>query len=260
LRTLVEKLLPPSRATTVIDVGCGTGANLAYLDQKYRGLGIDTSADAIRLARKRFPGVEFIKGYAPADLGHWIDDARLITCMDVLEHVPDDFSLFSSLVAAVQPGTIMLITVPAEPRLWARHDESYGHYRRYETRRLVQIWEGLPIEPLMVSHFNSRLYPVIRAVRTVNRWRGNDRVVGRDGTDMALPAPPANRVLESIFAGESRTLCRALDGRGRGYRRGVSLMAVLRRLPGVSEMRGKPAGLAADLYDPVAHRPIAVAG
>ena len=85
-------------------------------------------------------------------------------------------------------------------------------------------------------------------------------MVGRDGTDMALPAAAANRILESIFAGEARTLGRALDGRGRGYRKGVSLIAVLRRLPGESEVRGKPPELAADLYDPVARRSLAAAG
>ncbi len=259
LRAVVAKLLPPSRSTTVIDVGCGTGANLAYLARDYRGIGIDTSVDAIRLARKRFTGAEFIEGYAPEDLGKRVDDARLITCMDVLEHVPDDFALCSSLVAALKPGAFLLITVPAEPQLWNRHDESYGHYRRYEARRFARIWDGLPVEPLLVSHFNSRLYPVVKAVRKINRWRGSDRVVGRDGTDMALPPALANRALESIFAGEARTLCRALDGRGRGYRKGVSLMAVLRRLPGTSGIRLKPADLAADLYDPIARRLTAAA-
>ena len=178
LRAVVAKLLPPSRSTTVIDVGCGTGANLAYLAQRIprhwnRHLGRRDPAGSKAIHRR-----EFIEGYAPEDLGKRVDDARLITCMDVLEHVPDDFALFSSLVAALKPGAFLLITVPAEPRLWNRHDESYGHYRRYEARRLAQIWEGLPVEPLLVSHFNSRLYPVVKAVRAVNRWRGSDRVVG----------------------------------------------------------------------------------
>ena len=88
-----SRLLPPSPEATVIDVGCGTGANLASLAADYRCIGIDTSPEAIRLARKRFPGVHFIHGFAPADLGRLIDDARLVLMMDVLEHVPDDFRL-----------------------------------------------------------------------------------------------------------------------------------------------------------------------
>src|SRR5947209_5326002 len=206
LRAIVEQILPPSPETTVIDVGCGTGANLASLAGDYRCIGIDTSPDAIRLARKRFPAVHFIQGYAPADLGRLVDDAKLVLLTDVLEHVPDDFRLFSTLDEAIPPGAYLLATVPADQRLWNRHDESFGHYRRYDRDRLTQLWDGLPLEPLLVSHFNSRLYPLIKTVRTVNRWRGG--TAGDAGTDFRIPVRPLNRLFENIFAGERRKLCR----------------------------------------------------
>jgi SAM-dependent methyltransferase len=38
----------------VVDIGCGTGANLAAFADEYRCVGIDTSAEAIELARARF--------------------------------------------------------------------------------------------------------------------------------------------------------------------------------------------------------------
>ena len=191
-RAIVGQVLPASPDATVIDVGCGTGANLASLAAEYRCVGIDTSADAIRLAKERFPQTQFIQGYAPDDLGKIVDEARLVLMMDVLEHVPDDFSLFSAVAAAMQPGTFLLVTVPADLRLWSGHDESFGHYRRYDVRRLAKIWQGLPIEPLMVSHFNRRLYPLIKGVRAINRWRGPDRVAGRSGTDFSIPAARSN--------------------------------------------------------------------
>ena len=249
---MVGQLFPPSPETTIIDVGCGTGANLASLTGEYRCVGIDTSADAIRLAQERFPQTEFILGRAPDDLGKTIGEARMVLMMDVLEHVPDDFSLFSAVAAAVRPSTYLLITVPADLRLWSGHDESFGHYRRYDARRLAKIWEGLHIEPVMVSYFNRRLHPVIKSMRTWNRWRGAGKVSGRAGTDFALPPTGMNRLLENIFAGESRTLCRTLKtGRG-GYRKGVSLMAVLRRLDGHFDEREKPASIEPDYFDPAA--------
>jgi len=257
LRAVVGQVLPPSPATTIIDVGCGTGANLASLAEEYRCVGIDTSADAIRLAKQRFPQTEFIQGRAPDDLGRTVEEARLVLMTDVLEHVHDDFSLFSAVAAAVQPGTFLLITVPADLRLWTGHDESFGHYRRYDARRLAKVWEDLPIEPLLVSHFNRRLYPLIKSVRAVNRWRGPDRVAGLAGTDFRIPPAPVNRLLENIFAGEAGVLCRAMQtGRG-GYRKGVSLMALLQRKPGQIDIREKPAGIAADYFDPVAGRLVA---
>jgi hypothetical protein len=166
---------------------------------------------------------------APLALGKRMREARLVLMTDVLEHIADDFEIFSSLVAETLPGTFFVVTVPAELALWNRHDESHGHYRRYDRTRLSQVWEGLPIEPLLVSHFNRRLYPLIKGVRLFNRWRGEDRVVGQHGTDLQLPARPINCLLEKTFAGEATTLCRALAGQSQGYSRGVSLVAIMRR-------------------------------
>ena len=65
LQTLIRQLLPPNPTETIVDVGCGTGGNVAALAGDYRCIGIDPSADAIRLARSRFAGVEFVCGLAP---------------------------------------------------------------------------------------------------------------------------------------------------------------------------------------------------
>jgi SAM-dependent methyltransferase len=250
LRAVVEQIFPPSPETTVIDVGCGTGANLASLASDYRCIGIDTSPEAIRLARKRFPAVHFIQGFAPADLGRLMDDARLVLMMDVLEHVPDDFRLFSQIAESIPPGSYLLVTVPADQRLWNRHDQSFGHYRRYDRKRLAQLWDGLPLKTLLLSHFNSRLYPLIKTVRAVNRWRGE--VAGVAGTDFRIPAQPLNRLLENIFAGERRKLCRSLTRRRGGYRKGVSLIALLQRQAGSLAVRNKPFDAAPDFFDPIA--------
>ncbi len=258
LRSIVGQILPPSPVTTVIDIGCGTGANLAALADDYHCVGIDTSAEAIALAKHRFPRTRFIVGQAPDDLGPLIGKARLVLMMDVLEHVPDDFALFSAVAAAVRPGTFLLVTVPADQRLWTGHDESFGHYRRYNAARLEQVWDDLPIRPLLVSHFNRRLYPLVRAVRTVNRWRGRSKVAGLAGTDFSIPPRPVNRLLENIFAGEARVLGRAMRGEGRGYSRGVSLLALLQRGSGPLEVRGKPTDIAPDYFDPVAGRAVAL--
>lgn len=233
----------------VIDVGCGTGANIASLSDGYRCVGIDTSAEAIELARQRFAAVEFIHGFAPHDLGGHMADAQMITMMDVLEHVPDDFALLSSLLSATRPGTYVLLTVPADLSLWSEHDESFGHYRRYDRARFERIWAGLPVTPMLVSHYNARLFPLIKAVRSWNRRRG--RSGGVHGTDFNIPAAPVNRSFETIFAGERRILGQVLEGRRiSGYRTGVSLIAILRRDEGAIDVRSKPNDVAPDYFDP----------
>ncbi len=228
LGELVREVLRPSRQTTLLDVGCGTGGNLAALADDYHCIGIDPSPEAIRLAKDRYPRIEFLHGEAPDELPPAALRAKLVLLADVLEHVPDDRALFARLVAAARPGAHFLVTVPADASLWSPHDERHGHYRRYDRARFEQTWHGLPLEPRLVSHFNTRLYPLVKLVRGVNRRRGAAR--GAHGTDLKLPPAPVNRVLERIFRGEGRVLKELLGDRRRaGYAFGVSLIALLRR-------------------------------
>ncbi len=234
----------PSPQNLVVDVGCGTGGNLAALAGRYRCLGIDTSAEAVELARRRFPNVQFIAGRAPQDLGELAGQAKLVLLMRRPGARSDDYAMFSELLAAASPGCHFLVTVPADESLWSEHDESFGHYRRYDLERLEGIWSGLPATTLLVSHFNSRLLPAVRWIRSRNRRRG--RAAGRAGTDFWLPSRPVNSLLTAIFAGEARRLAAALHGRKHGYRAGASLVAVIRREPGPAAIRSKPAGLPPD--------------
>lgn len=250
LRRLVERVALPS--PTVVDVGCGTGANIAALAGAYSCAGIDPSAEAIELAQERFSGqateagVRFLCGSVPDDLDEPLRNADLFLLMDVLEHEADDFAYFSKLWAAIRPGAHLLVTVPADPSLWSAHDTAFGHYRRYDRARLARLWEGLPATTRLLSYFNARLFPLVKAVRAVNRWRGRTR--GEAGTDFRIPAWPINRALERLFAGEAERLLGAVDGAPQaGYGRGVSLVAILRREPGEVALRSKPADLRSEL-------------
>ena len=241
VRRLVESVLPPGADHTVIDVGCGTGANIASLADSYRTIGIDTSAEAIELARQRFPQVEFHCGYAPRDLGDRFADADLVMLNDVLEHVPDDFELLSSLLSAAKPGAYFLITVPADMALWSPHDVAFGHYRRYDLAQFRQIWNQLPVTELLVSPFNRRLYPVVKWIRTRNRRRGESS--GASGTDFTIPASPLNALLRTVFQSEGSGLVRGLRrGHAAADGQGVSLLAILRREPGRVKVAPSTAG------------------
>ncbi len=249
MQSLIEQVLPPNGKSTIVDVGCGTGGNLATLADSYKCVGIDTSEDAITLARKKFPTVKFLQGLAPDDLGETAAEAKLFLLMDVMEHVEDDFALLSNLFAAAAPGAYFLITVPADMALWSPHDVSFGHYRRYTQPRLERVWRDLPAKPLLCSYYNSRLYPIVRAIRTKNRLLRKSQ--GEAGTDFAIPSPRVNKTLERLFAGESNRLVKILRGqKQRGYRRGVSLVALLQREAGPVSTLEKPNDVTPDYFDP----------
>jgi SAM-dependent methyltransferase len=53
LFALLRKRLGPSADREILDAGCGTGINLAYLEEFGRVTGVDVSEEAIRFCRKR---------------------------------------------------------------------------------------------------------------------------------------------------------------------------------------------------------------
>jgi 2-polyprenyl-3-methyl-5-hydroxy-6-metoxy-1,4-benzoquinol methylase len=53
LNDLIRAILPPTHNSTIVDVGCGTGGNLASLAADYECVGIDSSRHAIELAAAR---------------------------------------------------------------------------------------------------------------------------------------------------------------------------------------------------------------
>jgi SAM-dependent methyltransferase len=226
MQRLVRRVLPPSPSAIVVDVGCGTGANIASMRDWYRCVGIDTTPRAIEIARRRFPSLEWITGPAPGALGATARHADMFLSMDVLEHV-DDVAMFRGLFAVAKVGALFYINVPADMALWSQHDVSFGHLRRYDAARLRALWSDLPASTLLLSHFNARLYPIVRVVRTLANLRGGS--FGRGGTDLRQPPGPLNRALTGIFAGEGARLERVLDGTATPYAFGSSLVAVVRK-------------------------------
>jgi SAM-dependent methyltransferase len=252
LRTLGEAILPPDGGR-VLDVGCGTGANVAAFSDRHDAVGVDPSPEGIRLARDRFPDARFLEGTVPGTGDAEARAADLVLLTDVIEHVPDDFELTSAILALMKPGAHLLLTVPAHPELWSVHDVTFGHYRRYTIDRLRAVWHGLPVSERLVSHYNARLFPLIRLVRRIGARLG--RASGHENTDLRVPPAPANRVLTGIFGGEAPALAAAIDDGGAAFEDGLSLIALLRREAGALDTRRRPPHVPADEHGPHLDRP-----
>lgn len=228
LTRLIHRVLPPSKSILVMDVGCGTGANVASLNAQYSCVGVDISEHAIMLARRRFPKVPFICGDAREVLRHQDEKTMLLLLLDVLEHIQDDQKFFLEIVGLMKSGDYLLVTVPASMALWSPQDENHGHYRRYDANSLAQLWNGLGVKPILVTHFNTLLFPIIYLIRRLNRYRNTEW--GEAGTDLNLPPMWMNSLLSRIFSSEAIILDRAYSsGCHKCLPFGVSLMTLLRK-------------------------------
>lgn len=229
LRRLVEQLCVPSAGARMFEFGCGTGGTLAAVGGGYQCEGVDPDEGAIALATKRFPNLAFSVWAPGTPLPASLGAAEVVLMLDVLEHIERSREALAAVVAAMKPGAHLLITVPADMRIWSGHDEHFGHFRRYDAEMLAWEWSGLPVEVRLLSHFNALLHPVVFAIRRWNRLRG--ATSGDAGTDLAMPPAAANLALTRLFARERRALVAAMDSGRPAFRQGVSLVALLRKHP-----------------------------
>jgi len=191
---LIERYRPKAGPLRILEVGAGTGSNLALL-QRYGTVEAIEPDDGARAFAEARSGLTLKGGYLP-DVP--LDDGAydLIVLLDVLEHIPDDVGALAYLKAKLAPGGKLLVTVPGAPWMWSAHDVAHHHQRRYTTAQLRRVSEAAGLEPRFWTHFNSLLFPLIAAVRLAGK------LLGREGGDDAMPSAPVNAMLKAIFGTE----------------------------------------------------------
>ena len=211
--------LPLPRPAAVLDAGCGSGRTMLELIDYGTVSGLELDPDAAEMARARGHG-EVITGRL--EMLPW-DDASfdLITCLDVIEHTPDDGPALRELLRVCRPGGFLLVTVPAYPALWSRHDVDNHHFRRYTRRSLRAAVTGAGWTVSRLSAFNSVLLAPAAAVRLGQRHLG---VGNGPGSDLDVGPAWLNRVLEQPLRAEAGWLAT-----GRTLPAGLSIVAVLRK-------------------------------
>jgi SAM-dependent methyltransferase len=229
LRAIVERLGVPAGGAEMFEFGCGTGGTLDAVGSGFRCAGVDPDEAGIAAAQRRFPQHHFAVWQPGEPLPAALGRAEVVLMLDVLEHIERSREALGAVIEAMKPGAHLLITVPADMSIWSAHDEHFGHFRRYDEEMLRWEWSGRPVEVRLLSHFNALLHPLISAVRRVNRRRGGSS--GASGTDLSMPPDAANHLLTRLFGRERRALVAAIDTGRPAFSRGVSLVALLRKLP-----------------------------
>jgi len=110
IKAYYQRILAIITHGTLLDVGCGTGVYLQHAKQYFQIAGTDISEYAINEAKKTLPEARLlaINFLAYPEEKHF----DVITCFDVLEHIPQLDEAFQKLKRLLTPDGYLAITVP----------------------------------------------------------------------------------------------------------------------------------------------------
>ena len=119
----IERLVKSHKRSSgnrLLDVACGTGLHLSYLQETYEVEGLDLSAGMLDVAQERLPGVRLHQGdMADFDLGQQFD---VVTCLfSSIAYVRTAERLrgaIASMALHLVPGGVLIVEPFFEPAHW----------------------------------------------------------------------------------------------------------------------------------------------
>jgi SAM-dependent methyltransferase len=186
--------------------------------QRFGALDAFELDDAARdIAKSKLP-IDVKSGMLPDGIPYAPGQFDVVAAFDVLEHVEKDVESLARLGEQLSPGGRLIMTVPANPWLWSKHDETHHHFRRYTRASLTSALKRAGLEPVRISYFNTLLFPLIAGLRLARKAFGVT-----ENADDAMPGPVMNGIFKAIFGLESHMIGRV------SMPVGVSLLAVAKR-------------------------------
>lgn len=216
LREIIQNQESKIQNPKILDVGCGTGANLEMLRQFGDASGVDVSEAALEFCRRK--GLHVQKGLAE-DLPYDDETFDVTTALDVIEHLDDDVAGLKEMHRVTKNGGYSLFFVPAFMWLWGVQDDISNHRIRYTRRQIVDriIEAGYEVE--RATYANWTFFAPILAGRTVMRLAGI-----RPESENNVNVSALNGLFGKIFSAE-RFWLKNLD-----FPFGVSIVVVARKM------------------------------
>lgn len=215
---MVSGFFPNARS--VLDIGCGTGYVLSFLQTLLPGAALNGSeiyTEGLRYARHRFSKANLFQ--ADARALPYDSEFDLVVALDVIEHIQEDAAVLREMHRSLRPGGGVIVTVPQHRFLWSLNDDHACHVRRYERRELRDKLRAAGFVVERMTSFVSLLLPLAFA----SRLRRRDPVSFDPMSEYKIP----HWMNEAFFF--VSTMERAAVKAGANFPMGNSLLAVARK-------------------------------
>lgn len=160
-----------SKRGGALDVGCGCSGRIIdiLLSKGFKVEGLDYSAQMLRLARQRHPGVVFHH----ADVCSWVLPRLFdfISAWDSIWHVPLELqsALLLKLLGSLSPGGVMIFSAGGTEVAGERTDTAMGVPMYHATLGIPGILELIHRGGCRLRHFEYDQYPELHVYFVVQR-------------------------------------------------------------------------------------------
>ena len=197
LNPVVHEACRGRSSPRLVDCGCGTGHNMAWMQRHGRVLGFDLTAGGVSAARAR--GLTVAQGSVVA-LPFASNSFDVATCFDVLQLIDDDAAVVREMARVVRPGGTVILTAAAFNILRGGHAAAWPEVKRYTRASLRRLAEGAGLDVHRATYLFCSLFPLMVAVRALRRAMDD---AGGDDWEMRPPPAPVNAVFTGMLRAEA---------------------------------------------------------
>ena len=138
-----EKYFPKDKSIPILDIGIGRGEMLSCMrDWGFKYQGVDISPSTVKFCKNLKLNCE-----VTVDTATWLmhnkEKFSMITCLDVLEHVPRDqtINFLKAIRASLANGGLVIIQVPnlQSPFGYLHHFNDFTHVSGFVEHSLGQV-------------------------------------------------------------------------------------------------------------------------
>ncbi|HEX8968472.1 MAG TPA: class I SAM-dependent methyltransferase [Chloroflexota bacterium] len=165
---LLTSLLTRGTRWRVLDLGCGTGRMLSWLEEfpAVSVTGLDLSRDALRFCQTR--GYRRLIEGSATTVPFQSESFDLVFCADVLQHIPSpgDTDMLREAARLLRPGGYLFLRTNSgcgEPDRTPTQSELYRRYKRADLSRRVAR-EGFGVERATYANALPALPMLIRRI------------------------------------------------------------------------------------------------
>ena len=222
---LLDPTLAPTQPRDILDIGCGTGGNLAWLRRFQcdgQVVGLDYVAVALQFCRQA--GETALVQASATALPFAAQSFDFVTSFDVLVQLPgadaDEMAL-REMYRVLKPGGVAFVRAAAYQWMRSQHDEALHSQRRYTTRELEAKLQTAGFVVRRSTYANCLLLPVAALHRLLLKPLG----LAASGSDVQ-PLPPHWQWLNGIFTRLLRAEAKWLQAPHRRLPFGLSAICI----------------------------------